>query len=60
MSATDQTVIEGDFRVVATRELPTAPKSFRSSPNRRRAAARIVFWNVAVVAVAVGLPLLMH
>ena len=59
MSAPDQTIIEGDFRVVATRELPAA-KSFRNSPNRRRAAARIVFWNVAVVVAAIGLPLLMH
>jgi hypothetical protein len=47
-------VIEASFRVVSTRDLPRRP-----SPNRRRAAARIVLWNVALMAAVVGLPILL-
>jgi hypothetical protein len=59
--ATEQTpyVIEGSFRVVATRDLPAA-RPFRSSPNRRRAAARIAFWNLAVTIAVVGLPIVLR
>lgn len=49
-------IIEGSYRVVWTRDLP----SDRPSPNRRRAIARMVVWNVALVAAAIGLPLLVR
>ena len=49
-------VIEGAFTVVATRELP-AERPFNRSPNRQRLAARIVFWNFALAALVVGLPI---
>jgi hypothetical protein len=58
MRATTPDVIEGAFRVVAIADLP-APGAARASPNRRRAVARIVFWNLAVVAAAVVLPILL-
>lgn len=45
-------VIEAPFRVVST-DLPR-----RASPNRRRAAARIVLWNFALLAAIVALPIL--
>ena len=57
----DATVIEGTFRLIAERELPTRTASARparKSPNRQRAVARIVFWNLAVVFAAVVLPYL--
>jgi hypothetical protein len=47
-------LIEGSYRVVSTADLPRRP-----SPNRRRAAARIVLWNVAFMAAAVALPILL-
>jgi len=47
-------VIEGSFRVVATRDAPKRP-----SPNRQREVARIVFWNVAMMAAVVALPILL-
>jgi hypothetical protein len=47
-------VIEGEFRVVATRDLPPA----RPSPKRRRAVFRIVFWHSAVLIGLVASPLL--
>jgi hypothetical protein len=43
--------IDATFRVVATTEL-------RPSPNRRRAAIRIVLWNFAFIAAVVALPIL--
>jgi hypothetical protein len=46
-------IIEGTFRVVASRELP-APR--KGSPNRRRAVARILFWNCAAVFAVVAVP----
>ncbi|WP_296595707.1 hypothetical protein [Phenylobacterium sp.] len=52
-------IIEGAYRVVATSDLPPPPRrQVRPSPNRRRAAARIVAWNVIGVAAVVALPLL--
>ncbi|MEW5685318.1 MAG: hypothetical protein AB1942_10395 [Pseudomonadota bacterium] len=53
MTAPPPDIIEGTFRVVATTEL--AP---RGSPNRRRAAARIVIWNILALAVFLALPAL--
>jgi hypothetical protein len=47
-------IIEGSFRVIGTRDVPTA----RPSPNRRRAIARMVVWNLALMAVVVALPLM--
>lgn len=47
-------VIEGSFRVVSTRDV-----SRRPSPNRRRKVARIVVWNVALMAAVVALPILL-
>jgi hypothetical protein len=50
-------IIEGDYRIVAITDLPpSGPR--RPSPNRRRAAARIVVWNVVGMAAVVALPLL--
>jgi hypothetical protein len=54
MTATPPDIIEGDYRVVSIS--PLAP---RPSPNRRRAAARIVFWNMAVATLVVALPMLL-
>ena len=51
----NDTVIEGSFTLVASRELPARP--FRQSPNRQRLAARILFWNAALMFAVVGLPL---
>ncbi|WP_293352153.1 hypothetical protein [Phenylobacterium sp.] len=53
MTATTPDIIDGAFRVVATTELP-----HRRSPNRQRAAVRIVLWNVAFMAAVVALPIL--
>ena len=50
-------IIEGDYRVVAITDVPP-PTAARPSPNRRRAAARIVVWNVVGMAAVVALPLL--
>ena len=47
-------VIEGSFRVVSTRDLKPRP-----SPNRQRAVARIVLWNVGLMAAVVALPILL-
>lgn len=52
MNATTPDYIDATFRVVATTEL-------RPSPNRRRAAVRIVFWNFAFMAAIVALPILL-
>ncbi len=52
MTATTPDIIEGAFRVVATATCPGR------SPNRQRAAARIVFWNFAFVFAVVALPIL--
>jgi hypothetical protein len=51
MTATTPDYIDATFRVVATTEL-------RPSPNRRRAAVRIVVWNFAFLAMVVALPIL--
>ncbi|MBU1374372.1 MAG: hypothetical protein KKE02_21870 [Alphaproteobacteria bacterium] len=51
-TATAPDIIDATFRVVATTALP------RPSPNRQRAAVRIVLWNVAFMAAAVALPIL--
>ncbi len=53
MSATAQsaTVIDADFRVVATTDR-------RPSPNRRRAAARIALWNTLGLFALVALPMM--
>jgi len=53
MTATTPEIIEGAYRVVSITDLPRRP-----SPNRRRAAMRIVFWNVAFAAAVVALPIL--
>ena len=45
-------VIEGVFRVVASRPLPP----LRKSPNRRRLVARIALWNAAAVLAVVLAP----
>jgi hypothetical protein len=49
-------VIEGACRVIWTRDPPT----LRSSPNRRRAVARLVVWNLALTAAVVALPLVVR
>lgn len=54
MPAQTLDAIEASFRMVATRDLPRRP-----SPNRQRAAARIVFWNLAFMAAVVALPILL-
>lgn len=54
MTATTPDIIEGAYRVVSITDLPSA----RRSPNRRRAAVRIVFWNLAAMIAVVVLPLL--
>ena len=53
MNAANSDLIEGAFRCVAMTDL-----TGRGSPNRRRAVARIVFWNVAVMVAFVALPML--
>lgn len=61
MATADPQIIEGAFRVVATTNLParpSRPSPNRPSPNNRRAAARIVVWNVVGMAAVVALPLL--
>ena len=47
-------IIEGEFRVVATRERPPV----RPSPKRRRVLFRIAFWHSAVLIALVAAPLL--
>jgi len=47
-------VIEGSFRVVATSDLKP-----RRSPNRARAVARLVVWNVTMMAAVVVLPIVL-
>lgn len=54
MTATTPDVIEGSFRVVSTSDVARRP-----SPNRRRAATRIVLWNIALMAAAIALPILL-
>lgn len=46
-------IIEGEFRVIASRDLPRRP-----SPNRRRAVARILCWNAIFVGVVLLTPYL--
>jgi hypothetical protein len=45
-------VIEGEFRVVASRPIPAR----RKSPNRRRLIARIALWNAAAVLAILVIP----
>jgi hypothetical protein len=45
-------IIEGSFRVIATRDLPAR----RPSPRRRRAAFRIAFWHSVVLIALVAAP----
>ena len=46
-------IIEGTFRVVATEDATPARKS---PQNRQRLAARILFWNSALMVALVALP----
>jgi hypothetical protein len=46
-------IIEGEFRVIASREAVRRP-----SPNRRRAVARILCWNAIFVGVVLAVPYL--
>lgn len=48
-------IIEGRFRVVATRDL----RPVRPSPALRRAAFRIAFWHTAVLIALVAAPLVL-
>jgi hypothetical protein len=43
--------------VISTRGLSSRP--FRQSPNRRRAVARIIFWNAGLFAAVVYIPILL-
>lgn len=52
MTAAVPVIIEGTFRVVATTDATPA----RKSPNRQRLAARILFWNSAMMVGLVALP----
>ena len=52
MTATTHDIIDGTFRVVATKPLA------RRSPNSQRAAVRIVLWNFAFMVAIVALPIL--
>ena len=54
MTATTPDIIDGAFRVISTTDLPRRP-----SPNRKRAAVRIVLWNFAFMAAIVALPILL-
>ena len=45
-------IIEGEFRVIASRPIPAR----RNSPNRRRLIARIALWNAAGVLALIFLP----
>lgn len=47
-------IIEGSFTLVSSRDVP-----FRRSPNRQRLAARILFWNFALLVAVVGAPLVL-
>lgn len=44
-------IIEGSYRVISSE-----PRPFARSPNRRRLAARIAFWNLAAVCAVIVLP----
>ena len=49
-------IIEGSWRVIDTRDLPSRP--FSKSPNRQRAVARIVCWNLILFGAVIYLPIL--
>ena len=53
MTTASPDFIDATFRVVSTTDLPQ-----RRSPNRQRAAVRIVLWNFAFMAAIVALPIL--
>lgn len=55
MTSAAPVILEGDFRVVASAD--AAP--VRKSPNRQRLAARILFWNSALMIGLVALPLIL-
>ena len=50
-------IIEGSFRVISTRDPSGQP--LRKSPNRQRAVARMVFWNVVLFAAVIYGPILL-
>lgn len=52
-SAAAPEIIEGAFRVVATRDVHPV----RKSPNRQRQVARMVFWNSAMLVALVVAPM---
>lgn len=52
-SAAAPEIIEGAFRVVATRDI----QPVRKSPNRQRQVARMVFWNSAMLVALVVAPM---
>ena len=54
MTTTAPEIIEGEYRVVSV-----SPITPRPSPNRRRAAVRIAFWNLAVATIVVALPIVL-
>jgi hypothetical protein len=54
MTAAAPVIIEGTFRVVATTDAAPA----RKSPNRQRLAARILFWNTALMVGLIALPII--
>lgn len=51
MTAPAADIIEGEFRVIASRAAARRP-----SPNRRRAVVRILCWNAIFVGVALAVP----
>jgi len=50
-------IIEGSYRVVSTRDPSSQP--FRNSPNRQRAVARIIFWNLVLFTAVIYIPILL-
>jgi hypothetical protein len=49
-------IIEGSYRVVSTSDPSSRP--FSKSPNRQRAVARIIFWNLVLFTAVIYLPIL--
>ena len=48
-------IIEGSYRVVSTRDPSSRP--FSKSPNRQRAVARIILWNLVLFAGVIYIPI---